>query len=930
MIRWLNELSQQFLDKDYLLPGQTVEQRIDIIVNRAEEILQKPGFAQAFKENLYKGWYSLSTPIWTNFGTNRGLPISCVTGDTWINTLEKGGKQAKDIVLGDMVLTHKGRYRKVTNIIKTPQKSNIFQLKIGTRMTNLYLTGDHKVLTNLGWVETQDLNPKEHLVAVNREVELPETPYSIDLTEHTPYDFVIKDNKICKTASENTRIDRRKEIVSYYTMPYSNVELDEELAWALGLWFAEGSISTNKDKVPNGIRITTNLDDEKELANKWLDIITNKFNVNGNSYESFIERNGKINKWYNINVNSIIIGKLFSSFGAGCKDKTIPEWIVNLPNNILSQFLEGVLVGDGTTTKSGARKITLANPKLILQLYQIGLKLNLDMSLQMQEKAGKLSTTKYVYTLLFRSNVLSRNRHSGLSSIPFKDGLNYCPIREICKTNKKEDVYDFTVEEDHSFSAAGVILHNCFGSYIEDTTESILDTLAEVGMMTKHGGGTSAYFGELRPRGSTIKDNGQSDGSVHFMKLYDTLITTINQGRTRRGNFAAYLPIDHPDIEEFLGIRSEGHQIQDLSFGVSITDEWMKDMILGNHDKRRIWAKVLESRANTGFPYIFFYDNVNNNAPDAYRDQNRKIYASNLCTEIMNSSSKDESFVCDLSSMNVLYFDEWKDTNAVELLVYFLDAVMTEFIEKASKISLMKRAVKFAENQRALGIGWIGWHSCLQSKMIPFESREAQLLNMDIAATIQKQALFASQKMAKEYGEPALLQGYGRRNITLLAIAPTKSSSFILGQVSEGIEPHRTNYYIKDLQKGKFTIKNPYLVDLLESKGYNTDEVWLSILKNGGSVQFLDCLSESEKNVFKTFAEISPKEIIIQAAQRQKYIDQGQSLNLMIHPSIPIKDVNKLMIMAWELGIKSLYYQISVNAAQEFSRNILNCASCEA
>jgi ribonucleoside-diphosphate reductase alpha chain len=294
----------------------------------------------------------------------------------------------------------------------------------------------------------------------------------------------------------------------------------------------------------------------------------------------------------------------------------------------------------------------------------------------------------------------------------------------------------------------------------------------------------------------------------------------------------------------------------------------------------------------------------------------------------MLPDNDEESFVCDLSSMNILYYDQWKDTNAVELLTYFLDAVMTEFINKAKKIKFMERTVRFAERHRALGIGWLGWHSYLQSRMIAWESMEAKFLNVQIAKNIHDAAYAASAKLAQEYGEPEVLKGYGRRNTTLLAIAPTKSSAFIMGQVSEGIEPHRTNYYIKDLQKGKFTIKNKVLEDLLVSKGVD-DLVWDSILKNGGSVQHLDCLTPHEKDVFKTFAEISPKEIVIQASQRQKYIDQSQSLNLMIHPSIPIKDVNALLIEGWKLGVKSFYYQIGVNAAQQFSRSILSCKSCE-
>ena len=471
---------------------------------------------------------------------------------------------------------------------------------------------------------------------------------------------------------------------------------------------------------------------------------------------------------------------------------------------------------------------------------------------------------------------------------------------------------------------------SCFGSYVDDNMESILHNIAEVGMMTKMGGGTSAYFGKLRPRGSEIKDNGQSAGSVHQMQLFDKLITVVSQGKTRRGNFAAYLDIDHEDIMEFLTIRGEGSPIQDLSFGVCVPSQWLKEMKEGDAQKRKVWAKVLQIRAEFGYPYIQFTDNANNNTVDVYKDKNKKIYASNLCSEIMLPSSNEESFVCCLSSMNLLHFDEWYETDAVKMMVYFLDTVMEEFIEKASKIMFMERAVTFAKNHRALGLGRLGWHSYLQSKMIPFESLEAKLYNVKIAKFIKEQSYEASAELAQMFGEPEMLKGYGRRNTTLNADAPTKSSAFILGQVSESNEPAKANYYIKDLAKIKFTVKNTHLEALLVEKDKNTQEVWNSILMNAGSVQHLDFLSDHEKLVFKTFAEISQREVIIQASQRQKYIDQGQSLNLMVHPSIPTKDVNSLMLEAEELGIKALYYQYSVNAAQAFTRDILNCVSCEA
>jgi ribonucleoside-diphosphate reductase alpha chain len=472
---------------------------------------------------------------------------------------------------------------------------------------------------------------------------------------------------------------------------------------------------------------------------------------------------------------------------------------------------------------------------------------------------------------------------------------------------------------------------SCFGSYIPDDMNGILSKVGEIGTMSKVGGGTSAYFGDVRGRGAPISSGGAATGVHHQLTVFDSLINYVSQGNVRRGSFAAYLPIDHPDIEEFLKIRSEGNAIQDLSIGVCVSDEWMKSMIGGDKDKRKVWSTVIKKRFESGYPYIFFSDNVNNGAPQMYKDKGLKIHASNLCTEIFLSTSEDESFVCDLSSLNLEKWDEIAETDAVETLVYFLDAVMSEFILKTGNPGneFMRAPRKFAINQRALGVGVLGWHSLLQSKMVPFESMEAKMMNNQIWSTIRAKADSATSQLAKLFGEPFMLEGYGRRNSTTLAIAPTTSSSFILGQVSPSIEPLNSNYFVKDLAKGKFTYRNPYLEKLLKEKGKNDQETWKDVLTHGGSVQHLDFLSAEEKDVFKTFGEISQKEIVIQAAQRQKYIDQGQSLNLMIAPTAKPKEVNELLIFAWEQGVKSLYYQRSANPAQELARSILTCSTCE-
>lgn len=615
---------------------------------------------------------------------------------------------------------------------------------------------------------------------------------------------------------------------------------------------------------------------------------------------------------------------------------------------------------------------------------------------------------------------------------------------------------------------------SCFGSLISDNMEAILTKAAEVGIMSKMGGGTSGFFGDLRPRGTKISVGGESSGAVHFMEIFDKVAEVISQGSARRGSFAAYMPIEHADIEEFLQIRSEGHSIQNMSIGVTVTDKFMKELIEGDKDKRKIWAKVIQKRFETGYPYIMFVDTANKNAPKVYKDNKLKIKASNLCvspdtmlltkegeikigehegrevevwngkqwsktkivktgegqslinikfvrrefddndteTTIWNSisvteyhkfylkdgrevragelnsgdillpftnekgrmfraevieiskeegtsdtycvneplehkavfngiltgncseiqlySDAENSFVCVLSSLNLLHWDEIKETDAVETMVRFLDAVCEEFIRKTDGVKYMEAARNFAMKQRALGLGVLGWHSYLQSKMIAFESMEAKLKNAEIWKIIRERADKTTEQMSKDYGEPELLKGYGRRNVTTLAVAPTTSSSFILGQVSPSIEPLNSNYFVKNLAKGKFTYKNPYLKEILKKHERNDDETWKSILVKGGSVQHLDFLTKEEKDVFKTFGEISQKEIVIQASQRQKYIDQSQSLNLMIPPSASPKEVNSLLIEGWEMGVKTFYYQRSANPAQELARSILTCASCEA
>jgi ribonucleoside-diphosphate reductase alpha chain len=519
-------------------------------------------------------------------------------------------------------------------------------------------------------------------------------------------------------------------------------------------------------------------------------------------------------------------------------------------------------------------------------------------------------------------------------------------VREIAKTAEKildkdgfaDKFYDYMSRGFYSLSSPvwsnfgtkkGLPI-SCNGVYVEDSIESMLDKLGEVSIQSKHGSGTSVYLSKIRPRGNPIKTGGKANGPAYYASLFETAVDIISQGNVRRGSCAAYLDIEHPDIMEFLEMREVGSSIQNLSMGVCIGDAWMESMISGDKDKRDIWARILRKRKESGYPYLFFSDTVNNNRPQVLKDKGIKIYASNLCSEIALPSSKEWSFVCNLASMNCLTFDEWVNTDAVETMIWFLDAVMEEYIEKTSKIKYMEASNNFARTWRALGLGQLGWHSYLQSKMIPFESFDAHMMAIKMSKFIDDRSLIASKELAEEYGEPEGLLGYGVRNLTRCAIAPTTSSSFILGQVSPAIEPLASNYFTKDLAKGKFTYKNPYLTKVLETYGRDTFEVWETILIRGGSVQHLDFLTQTERDVFKTFSEIAPISIVQQAAARQPYIDQAQSLNIMIAPDVPVKDVNALIIEGWRLGVKTFYYQRSANPAQQLVRDIMTCAVCEA
>lgn len=497
---------------------------------------------------------------------------------------------------------------------------------------------------------------------------------------------------------------------------------------------------------------------------------------------------------------------------------------------------------------------------------------------------------------------------------------------------------------------------SCSNQHIGDSLGEIAFAKAETAMMTKMGMGCSGYF-DLRGENSAITDSvTPSPGSLYFAEGFDQVIKEINQG-VRRGYMAGYWGIEHSDILKVLEIQRDGNPIQDLNYGVCIGEDFLqlaKDnglskvprrdsegkIIEGFVPAREILLKLHDSRFMTGLPYIFFKDNVNKNIPDVYVDNNLTVKSSNLCTEILEVSNDDYSFVCDIAAMNAEKLDDPLFGRAVQILAYALDALHNIFQRKLRawkdssrkednlKFIFLEKAYMSSLHFRDIGVGCTGYHSYLQNNMIPFESMEAKFANTRLFKTIQENTLIASKELAELFGEPFMLKGYGRRNCLMNAVAPNTSSAFILGQISQGIEPFMSNCYTKEIAKAKHLVKNVKLKEILKEKGQDTRETWKSIAEADGSVQHLDFLSQLEKNVFKTFQEISPMEIITQASARQKFIDQGQSLNLMINQAIDHKEVNQLFYKAAELGIKTLYYQHGTNAAQQLRKSILECEHC--
>ena len=466
---------------------------------------------------------------------------------------------------------------------------------------------------------------------------------------------------------------------------------------------------------------------------------------------------------------------------------------------------------------------------------------------------------------------------------------------------------------------------SCSGGEVPDSVFGFYGAQQEAAVLSKNGFGTSGYLGKIRHRGAPINGvKGGASGVLPVFKDFIQMSRDISQGSQRRGAWAGYIEIDHPDFYEIVNYISKNPD--DANLGWVVTDEFIARLDANDNEAVLRYQLALKTKMLTGKGYFFFVDRVNNLSPQMYKDKGLRVNASNLCTEITLHSSKDYTFSCVLSSMNASLYDEWKDTDAVFNATVFLDCVNQDLIEIGKTQPGMEKVVAFATASRALGLGMLGFHTYLQDHGIPFESMDAYYKNTEIFKHLDEESLRASKWMAENWGEPEWCKGYGVRNTHRVAIAPNLSSALICGSVSQGIEPIYKNAYVQNTSAGKMDRVNPSLLNVMKEKGVYSDAVVKDIISNNGSVQHVNWLDDEEKAVFKTAFEIDQKQIVRLASARQRYIDQAQSINFFFSADEDeeyISEVHKLAFK--DPWIKSLYYVRSENGVNVTKGECVAC-----
>lgn len=930
---WVNDLTNTFLSRGYLSEGETPQSRVRNIADHAESLLGVEGFSDKFYTYMSKGYYSLSSPVWSNFGKQRGLPVSCFGSDTTdsvpgiLQTVSEIGAMSK---LGGGTACYLGKLRPRGSTVTDNGKSTgtVHFMELFQATTDVISQGSQRRGRTAAYLPIDHGDIEEFLKVATEGHPVQNMTTAVVIPEGWMQSMLDGDQdkrsiwaKLLKTRSElgypyvmfkdNANGPTKPDVYHDKNMPVNHSQL----------------CMVGSDRVVSQYGYLT----AKELHD--IDTELTLFDGNTPVQASKMKLREKDVPVYKITLDNGMEHTVTEYHGipvlsnnkivrTECKDLKLGDRVpVQTSKGLFGTkqmpdeaFLLGMYQSDGTQHKDIVMLDLWENDfDLIEEIENKFAKIHSSYgcdTYEVKNQTGKVVGTRKCDPATFNDCVVANGniQKKRLASKTLHKALNF----------QKGFVPDWIWSADEAtqweyvrgllIADGTVFMSQSQGNPIQIAyTEINLQFLKELQLLFQNLG-LKTSIRQSAEAGERLLPDGKGGHKYYSTKDCYRLIV---------GN--------KPDallIEKHTGfLTRKGIQLEDREYA---------------DNTKKAYKVVAIEYAGTEDVYC----PTVNTEEHIFIAQGMKTFN---CSEIFLPTNEDESFVCVLSSMNLLHYDEWKDTDAVETLTYFLDAVVTDFInhmdeyasspqlEKRQMFSLMERAYKFAVNHRALGLGTLGWHSYLQSKQISFESREAAKLNLQIAKLLKERTYAASTELASIFGEPALLQGYGRRNTTLLAIAPTTSSAFILGQVSQSIEPLFSNYYVKDLAKTKVPIKNKYLQAILQERGFDTKEVWDNIMANDGSVYALSdkVLPPELKEVFKTYREINQESIIDQASTRQAYMDQGQSLNLMITNDLTPKEISQLHIRAWQLGIKSLYYQHSVNQSQEFARS-KTCVACEA
>lgn len=866
---WYNKISKTFMSRGYLEPSQTIEEKIEDMSNYAEHVLGKKGFAERLKEHITKGNYIIPTPCWTNFNfKSKSSSISCF------------GMYIDDSV--PSILDGVGEMG--------------MQSKIGGGTSGYFnLRGRGSEISG-GGISNGAVSFMEMFQTTARIISQASRRGHFAATLDIHHDDI---DEFLKIRSDGHPI--------------------QDLSFSVSV----------DDKFMESL-----LNEDKRAMELWSRIIESRF-ATGFPYVFFKD---------NVNDNRPEVYK--------DKDKTVNHSNMCQPEEatVLIKTENGARIGQMGELKIGDLIWSGKQWTKVVDKWSNGIK-----------EVFKYSTTTGYFLGTDNHRIFSNGNKIEVGKSQTID-WSIGDSTELTGDLDLQSVMDGLVLGDGSVhKASNNLVHLLIGSKDHDYFDSEIK-----GLIKKHrpGLGNTAYeiettvtyneipktyervvpdrfyYGNEKIKRSFLRGLFSANGSVVGDRVVLTqssykLISQVQEMVSSMG-IASYITVTKGRPTKFSNgtyLTKDGYSLnitagRDLfSKHIGFIQKYKNEKIKPSGRSRYLTSdiKTIES---LGQKEVF---EITVEAEE-HSYWTGGVLASN-CHEIALPNDSEESFVCCLLGMNLELYDEWKDTDAVEVGIYFMDAMLTDFIKKNKDTPYMQRAVRFAERHRAIGLGSSGYHSYLQSKMIPFESLQAIMVNKIIFKNIKEQAVKASEKMANEYGKPEMLSedNYKRRHTTLMAIAPNTSSSFVMGQQSQSIEPYVSNYYVKDVAKTRVEVKNPYLKKLLKDKGIDNEDTWKSILFNNGSVQSLGALSEDEKLVFKTYSEINQYDIVNQASDRQKYIDQSQSLNLMIPVGTDPDDVSAVMIHAWEKGIKTLYYQLNVNVAQNFTNDIFNqeCTACQ-